>query len=37
MRDSKRDTGVKNRILDSVGEGGAGLILENNTEICILS
>ena len=24
MRDNKRDTGVKNRLLDSVGEGGVG-------------
>ena len=31
MRDSKRDTGVKNRLLDSAGEG------KNSTETCILS
>ena len=37
MPDSKRDTGVKNRLLDSVGEGKGGMIWENNIEICILS
>ena len=37
MRNRKRDTDVQNRLLDSVGEGGAGMILENNTETCILS
>ena len=26
MRDSKRDTDVKNRLLDSVGEGEGGMI-----------
>ena len=26
MRDSKRDTDVKNRLLDSVGEGKGGMI-----------
>ena len=26
MRDSKRDTDVKNRLLDSVGEGESGMI-----------
>ena len=36
MWDSKRDTDVKNRILDSVGDGEGGMIWENNTEICIL-
>ena len=35
MRDSKRDTDVKNRLLDSVGEGG--MIWENGIETCILS
>ena len=29
MRDSKRDTDVKNRLLDSVGEGKDGMIWEN--------
>ena len=28
MRDSKRDTDVKNRLLDSVGEGEGGMIFE---------
>ena len=37
MRDSKRDTDVKNRILDSVGEGEGGMIWENGIETCILS
>ena len=35
MRDSKRDT-VKNRLLDSVGEGKGGMIWENSIETCIL-
>ena len=37
MRDSKRDTDVKNRLLDSVGEGEGGMIWENNIEARILS
>ena len=37
MRDSKRDTDVKNRPLDSVGEGEGGMIWENGIETCILS
>ena len=37
MRDSKRDTDVKNRLLDSVGEGEGGMIWENIIETCILS
>ena len=37
MRDGKRDTDVKNRLLDSVGEGEGGMICENNIETCILS
>ena len=36
MRDSKRDTDVKNSLLDSVGEDEGGMIWENSTEICIL-
>ena len=36
MQDSKRDTDVKNRLLDSVGEGEGGMICENSTETCIL-
>ena len=35
MRDHKRDTDVKNRLLDSVGEGEGGMIWENSTETCI--
>ena len=37
MQDSKRDTKVKNRLLDSVGEGEGGMIWENSIETCILS
>ena len=37
MRDSKRDTDVKDRLLDSVGEGEGGMIWENSIETCILS
>ena len=37
MRDSKRDTDVKNRLLDPVGEGEGGMIWENGIETCILS
>ena len=37
MRDSKRDTDVKNRLLDSVGEGEGGMIWENSIETCVLS
>ena len=37
MRDSKRDTDVKNRVLDSVGEGEGGMIWENGIETCVLS
>ena len=36
MHDSKRDTDVKNCLLDSVGEGEGGMILENSIETCIL-
>ena len=36
MRDSKRDTDVKNRLLDSVGEGEGGIIWEKSIETCIL-
>ena len=36
MQDSKRDTDVKNRLLDSVGEGEGNMILENSIEICVL-
>ena len=37
MRDSKRDTDVKNRFLDPVGEGKGGMIRENSIETCISS
>ena len=37
MQDSKWDTDVKNRLLDSVGEGKCGMIWENSIETCILS
>ena len=37
MWDSKRGTDVKNRLLDSVGEGEGGMIWENSTEARILS
>ena len=36
MRDSKRDTDVKNRFLDSVGESEGGMIWENSIETYIL-
>ena len=37
MRDSKRDTDIKDRFLDSVGEGKGGMIWEDGTETGILS
>ena len=37
MQDSKRDTDIKNRFLDSVGEDKGGMIWENSIETCILS
>ena len=37
MRDSKRDTDVKNSLVDSVGEGEGGMICEGSIEMCILS
>ena len=36
MQGSKRDTDVKNRLLDYMGEGKCGMISENSTETCIL-
>ena len=33
---SKRDTDVKNKLLDYVGEDKGGMIWENSTETCIL-
>ena len=37
MQNRKRDTDVKNRPLDSVGEGKGGMFQENSIETCILS
>ena len=37
MELEKRDTDVKNRLLDSEGEGEGGMICENSIETCILS
>ena len=37
MQDSKKDTDVYNRLLDSEGEGEGGVIWENGIETCILS
>ena len=37
MQNRKRDTGVQNRLLDSVGEGEGGMFRENSIETCILS
>ena len=37
MWDSKRDTDVKNSLLDSVGEGTGGVIWENSIETYVLS
>ena len=36
MWDTKGDTDVKNRILDSMGEGESVMIWENGIETCIL-
>ena len=36
MWDSKRDTDINNRLLDSVGEGKGGMIWENSIETCVL-
>ena len=36
MQDRKRDTDVKNRLLDSVEEGEGVMIWENSIETCIL-
>ena len=36
MQDSKRDTDIKNRLLDYVGEGEGGTIWENSVETRIL-
>ena len=37
MQDSKKDTDVYNRLLDSEGEGEGGMIWENGILTCILS
>ena len=37
MQDSKRDTDVENRLLDSVGEGEGGMIWKNGIVTGILS
>ena len=37
MKNRKRDTDVRNRILDSVGEGEGGMFRENSIKTCILS
>ena len=36
MQNSKRDTDIKNRLLDSVGGGEGGMIWEKSIETCIL-
>ena len=36
-KQKKRDTGIQNRLLDSVGEGEGGMFQENSIETCILS
>ena len=36
MQDSKRDTDVKNSLLDSMGEGEGGMILEIGIETGII-
>ena len=36
MQDSKRDTDVKNRLLDYVGKDKGGMVCENSIETCIL-
>ena len=36
MQDSEKDTDVKNRLLDSVGEGEGEMIWENNIETSLL-
>ena len=36
MRDGRRDTDVKNKLLDSVEEGKGGMIWETSIETCVL-
>ena len=35
MQDSKRDTDIKNRLMDYVGESKGVMIWENSIKICI--
>ena len=37
MRDRKRNTDIKNRLLDSEGEDEGRMIWENDIETCIIS
>ena len=37
MEDSKRDTNVKNRLLNSVREGEGGMIWKNGIKTCTIS
>ena len=37
MQNRKRDTDVRNRLWDSVGEGEGGMFPENSIKTCILS
>ena len=37
MQDSKRDTDIKNSLLDSVREGEGGMIWANGIDTCITS
>ena len=37
MQGSKRDSDVKNRLLNSVGEGKGEMVQEKSTETCALS
>ena len=36
MQGNNRDTDVKNRLLDYVGEGQSGMTWQNSIETCIL-
>ena len=36
MQGSKADTDIKNRLLNSVGEGEGGMIFENSIETCAI-
>ena len=36
MQDSKEDTGIKKRLLDTVGEGEGGMIWKNSIEAYVL-